>query len=36
MYCSDLAKAINAPIIHVNADSLEDVNWAFKTAALFR
>lgn len=29
MYCSDLAKAISAPIIHVNADSIEDVVWAY-------
>ena len=36
MYCSDLAKAISAPIIHVNANSMEDVCYAFKTAAAFR
>jgi 2-oxoglutarate dehydrogenase E1 component len=36
VYCSDLAKAINAPIFHVNADSMEDVDFAFKAAAEYR
>ena len=36
MYCSDLAKAINAPIFHVNANSMEDVHHAFKVAAEYR
>jgi 2-oxoglutarate dehydrogenase E1 component len=36
VYASDLAKAICAPIIHVNADSLEDVSAAFKIAAKYR
>ena len=36
MYSSDLAKSINAPIFHVNADSLEDVHFAFTTAAEYR
>jgi 2-oxoglutarate dehydrogenase E1 component len=36
MYCSDLAKSINAPIFHVNADSAEDVHHAFKVAAEYR
>ena len=36
MYASDLAKTINAPIFHVNADSLEDVYKVFKIAALYR
>jgi 2-oxoglutarate dehydrogenase complex dehydrogenase (E1) component-like enzyme len=33
MYASDLAKTINAPIFHVNADSMEDVHYVFKIAA---
>ena len=36
MYASDLAKSINAPIFHVNADSLDDVHFAFRTAAEYR
>jgi 2-oxoglutarate dehydrogenase E1 component len=36
MYASDLAKAINAPIFHVNADSLEDVHHVFRMAAEYR
>jgi 2-oxoglutarate dehydrogenase E1 component len=36
MYSSDLAKSINAPIFHVNADSMEDVHYVFKTAAEYR
>lgn len=36
MYASDLAKTVNAPIIHVNADDLESVHRAFKMAAEFR
>jgi 2-oxoglutarate dehydrogenase E1 component len=35
-YCSDLAKAINAPIFHVNADCLEDVSKVFEIAAEYR
>lgn len=35
-YSSDVAKAINAPIFHVNADSMEDVQRTFKFAAEFR
>ena len=36
IYCSDLAKAINAPIFHVNADSMEDVDFVFQAAAEYR
>lgn len=36
MYSSDLAKTVNAPIIHVNADCLESVHRAFKMAADYR
>ena len=36
MYASDLAKSINAPIFHVNADSMEDVTRVFKIAAEYR
>lgn len=35
-YASDVAKSINAPIFHVNADSLEDVAKTFRFAADYR
>jgi 2-oxoglutarate dehydrogenase E1 component len=35
-YASDVAKSINAPIFHVNADSLEDVAKTFRFAAEYR
>jgi len=35
-YCTDLAKAISAPIFHVNADSMEDVAMVFRAAAEYR
>ena len=35
-YSSDLVKAINAPIFHVNAQSIEDVCYVFKLAAEYR
>lgn len=35
-YCTDLAKAIDAPIIHVNGDSMEDVARVVKFAAQYR
>jgi 2-oxoglutarate dehydrogenase complex dehydrogenase (E1) component-like enzyme len=28
--------AVAAPVLHVNADSMEDVAWVFKTAAEYR
>lgn len=35
-YCSDVAKSINAPIFHVNAESVEDVAKTFRFAAEYR
>jgi 2-oxoglutarate dehydrogenase E1 component len=35
-YCSDLAKAIDAPIFHVNGDSIDDVIKVCKIAAKYR
>lgn len=35
-YCTDVAKAINAPVFHVNAQSMEDVQRVFKIAAEYR
>lgn len=35
-YCTDVAKTTNRPIIHVNADDPEYVDWAFKVAVDFR
>lgn len=36
MYCTDLAKAVDAPIFHVNAESLDDVAKVFQIAAEYR
>lgn len=36
VYCTDLAKSIEAPIFHVNADSMEDVAKVFRIAAEYR
>ena len=35
-YASDLAKAIDAPIFHVNADAMEEVHMVFKAAGEYR
>lgn len=35
-YCSDIAKAIDAPIFHVNGDNVEAVNFVCTMAADFR
>ena len=35
-YASDIAKAIDAPIFHVNAESPEDVDFVFREAARYR
>ena len=35
-YCSDVAKAMGCPILHVNADDVEMVVWAFELAVQYR
>jgi 2-oxoglutarate dehydrogenase complex dehydrogenase (E1) component-like enzyme len=35
-YATDLAKAIDAPIFHVNADAMEEVHMVFKAAGDYR
>lgn len=36
IYASDIAKVINAPIFHVNGNSMEDICKTFKFAAEYR
>lgn len=36
VYCTDIAKVVDAPVIHVNSDSIEDVVYAMKFALHFR
>lgn len=36
LYCTDIAKSTECPVIHVNADQPEYVDWAFKVAAEYR
>jgi 2-oxoglutarate dehydrogenase E1 component len=36
VYCTDLARSIDAPIFHVNADAVDDVAKVFKIAAEYR
>ncbi len=36
LYCTDVAKAIQVPILHVNGDAPEAVVWCARTAAEFR
>ena len=35
-YCTDVAKAVDAPIFHVNAQSMPDVANVFRIAAEYR
>lgn len=35
-YCTDVAKAVGAPIFHVNGDDVDAVCWVFKLAVMYR
>jgi 2-oxoglutarate dehydrogenase E1 component len=35
-YCTDVAKAVGAPIFHVNGDDVDAVCWVFKLAVQYR
>jgi 2-oxoglutarate dehydrogenase E1 component len=36
VYCTDLAKSIDAPVFHVNADCVDEVAKVFRIAAEYR
>ena len=36
VYCTDLGKVVQAPIFHVNADSMDEVSMVFRLAAEYR
>jgi len=36
VYCTDIAKAFDLPVIHVNADDPIAIEFAFKSAAEYR
>ena len=36
IYCTDMVKAVEAPVFHVNAEDVDAVCWAMRTALKFR
>jgi 2-oxoglutarate dehydrogenase E1 component len=36
VYCTDVVKAVGAPIFHVNGDDVDAVCWVFKVATEYR